>query len=643
MGHTDATDVLVAGAGPVGLTAATELRRQGVRCRIVDRLAARLPYAKAVGIQPRTLELWDRMGLVRAALEAAAPIRGQLTYLDGAEQPRIDLVLPPEVPYGFAALPQYDTERILEEALARYGTGIERGTELVSFDQDADGVTCRLAGAAGQQEVRCRYLVGCDGAHSTVRKGLGLAFEGAALPEEYMLADVEVGWQLPPGYGVRCLHHGPDGAVDDLLVCIPLPGPGRYRMSMLVPPDLSTAHQNQNPDRDRDRDRGGEGATAGGRDAVEHGLQGGPAPELHHIQAVLDRLSPQPTTASAMRWSSVFRISHRLADRYSRGRVFVAGDAAHIHPPTGAQGMNTGIQDAYNLAWKLALTLDGTAQPQLAASYDAERRPIGQEVVGRTVRHAAHGGVQTDPADPQTLILREAQLLLSYRGSPIVDPDSDGPDGGGPDGDSPDGGAAGADADAPRPGDRAPDCTGLTQDITAHPLRLYDLLRDRGHVLLLYGTDPAESTALAAAARKASGDRVETCALLARDTTTDTTTTAAADSSAAETSAAAGSAADGSAANGSTTAGSTTGGSAAPGSAADSSPAASAAAVEGGWLPVYRDARGEFARIYRARPGTAFVVRPDGYLGARLYLPDTGHLAAHFARIFRPPTPDKHP
>jgi 2-polyprenyl-6-methoxyphenol hydroxylase-like FAD-dependent oxidoreductase len=446
------TDVLVVGAGPVGLTAAAELRGRGVTCRLIDRLPARLPYAKAVGIQPRTLEIWDRMGIARDALAAAAPMRGQLMYVNGVERMRIELKLPPDVPYGFAALPQYETERIIEEHLTRRGTRIERETELVSFAQDEDGVWSTVTTPSGRtEEIRSRYLVGCDGAHSIVRKSLGLTFEGGAFPEEYMLADVEVDWGLPSGYSVRATHVG-DGAADDLLVCIPLPGHRRYRMSMLVPPELSVRQQ---PD----------------ADSVAHGLEGGRAPGLEHVQAVLDRLAPEPTTASALRWSSVFRISHRLVDRYARGRVFVAGDAAHIHPPTGAQGMNTGVQDAYNLAWKLALAVAGTAHPRLLDSYDAERRPVGEEVVGRTVRHATAGGVQTDPEAPQTLMLREAQLLVGYPDSPVVA--------------SRGSGHAGPDA-----GDRAPDCGGLVGPIATFPVRLFDVLRGRdAHTLLLYADD----------------------------------------------------------------------------------------------------------------------------------------------------------
>ncbi|MEV6265108.1 FAD-dependent monooxygenase [Streptomyces sp. NPDC051784] len=533
-------DVLVAGAGPVGLTLATELRRRGVSCRVVDRLPARLPYARAVGVQPRTLEIWDRMGMVREALEAAVPLRGQLLYADGEEGPRIDLALPPRFPYGFAALPQYETERLLEDLLTRRGGQVERGTELVSFTQDPTevGVVLRPP-EGGTEEVTARYLVGCDGAHSAVRKGLGLAFEGAALPEEYMLGDVEVDWDLPPGYAIRASRRV-DGQPDDLLVCIPLPGENRYRMSMAAPPELRAA--------------------TGGEDGVVHGLSDtrGRAPGLEHIQAVLDRLAPRPVRASTLRWSSVFRVSHRIVGSYGRGRVFLAGDSAHIHPPTGAQGMNTGVQDAFNLGWKLAAAVRGRAGAGLLDSYDAERRPIGEEVVARTVRHA-RGGVQSDPEDPGTLILREAQLLLGYRGSPLVRP-------------------CGSPHEGPEPGDRAPDCGGLVHAVGTFPVRLFGLLREREHTLLLYADREDQIPSfdeVAADAAVAAPGSLNTCVVLA--------------------------------------------------------PALCAPVP---YLPAVRDSLGEFRLAYGARGGEAVLVRPDGYLGFRGVPADGPEPAAHLRTLY---------
>ncbi|GHF90402.1 hypothetical protein GCM10018790_79480 [Kitasatospora xanthocidica] len=560
MGDTD-TDVLVVGAGPVGLTAAAELCRRGVRCRIVDRLDAPQPYAKAVGIQPRTLEIWDAMGLVRRVLDEAVPLLGQLSFVDGAPGPTLGLDLPAEVPYRFAALPQNATERLLAEHLAGRGAVVERGTEVLGLTQDEDGVRVTLATPGGPRELSARWVVGCDGAHSTVRHAAGIGFGGSAFPEQFMLGDVELDWDLPPGYAVRATRGGTrdgargardgtrggaDGAAGtpgETLVCVPLPGRRRYRVSMTVPPELAT---------DADPVRG-----------VAHGLEGGRAPELRHLQQALDRLSPRPVTASALRWSSVFRISHRLAEHYRAGRLLLAGDAAHIHPPTGAQGMNTGIQDAWNLAWKLALTVHGAATADLLDSYHAERHPVGEEVVSRTVRHA-RAGFGTDPADPATPLLREAQLLVGYRDGPLTEP---------------------APGTGPAPGDRAPDCPGLTRPLTAYPQRLHELLRGTHHVLLLAAgpaTDAPTLHACAAAAHAAAHGLLDAYAVLPPES------------------------------------------------------AGSPTATDGLRLPVLRDTGAAFRAAYRPGDGEALLIRPDGHLAARLPATDPARLVAHLRRTFVP-------
>ena len=274
-----ATDVLIAGAGPVGLTAAVELRRRGIACRIVDQLLEPPQYAKAVGVQPRTLEIFEGMGVLRQVLDEAIEFGGQIVYVDGQEVSR--LTWPPltDIPFGFIGIPQYETERILRERLAGLGTQVERDVRLVGFEQDDEGVSATLEGPDGEETVRAGYLVGADGAHSVVRKTLGLSFEGGAFAEQYMLGDVEVDWSLPRGMAIRSTHELEDGTVDGL-VAIPLKGDGRYRMSMLVPPHLSTA--------------------AGGGDGIEHGFGSGRhahprgRPGGHRPARARTRHRPQP-------------------------------------------------------------------------------------------------------------------------------------------------------------------------------------------------------------------------------------------------------------------------------------------------------------------------------------------------------------
>ena len=477
------------------------------------------------------------MGILRPILDAATQMLGQIVYVNGERVAAVEFTIPADIPFGFIAIPQYATERILRDELARRGVPVERGARLAGFDQDADGVTATLDGDGGRRTVRAGYLIGADGAHSTVRKTLGLGFEGAAFDEQYMLGDVEVDWSLPGGYAVRAMHKT-DGTTDDLLVCIPLPGETdasdrrrRYRMSMLVPDDLA-------------------GAPA--ESGVAHGFEGARKPQLHHIQAVLDRLSPEPTTARHLRWSSVFRISHRIVDAYGRGRVFVAGDAAHIHPPTGAQGMNTGIQDAHNLAWKVALAVSGHAARGLLDSYDAERRPVGDEVVGRTVR-SAREGIGADSTNPDFVIRREAQLLIRYDDSPVV--------------------ADGA-------GGRAPDATGLTRAAVTGPLRLFSLLGAE-HTLLLYAGDDATPADVpvfekaADAARAASHGHLEVYLIAAPTAEVDSTV-----------------------------------------------------------LPLIRDSASRFARMYSATGSSAYVVRPDGYLGFASSGVDVDDLLSYLSSTF---------
>jgi 2-polyprenyl-6-methoxyphenol hydroxylase-like FAD-dependent oxidoreductase/heme-degrading monooxygenase HmoA len=445
-------EVLVVGAGPAGLTHAIELARRGIAVRIVEKRAQASTQAdKAIGIHCRTMEIWEDQGIVPEAMDAGIWLHGQTVFVNGKQTHQVDWAGLDELPYAHLGLPQYETERLLTERLLTAGVTVEHGVELVGFTQDDDGVTAQLRHATGETEAaRAQYLVGCDGAHSAVRSGLGLTFEGglSMFPQLFMLGDVDVDWDMPAGHLLRWVRIEEDGEFTGMLVCVPLKGRNRYRIATLAPERLQKTI---------------------GSGVVPAGFwQEYTPPTLADLQAAIDDLGPPGTTASNLRWSSIFRIKHGIVDRYRVGRAFVAGDAAHLHPPAGGQGMNTGIQDAWNLGWKLALAVRGLAAPGLLDSYQAERRPAGKAIVDRAVAIAFTD--EMDMADEKAQFLLEMQMTMNYAGSPLVGEATDGA----------------PFAVGPEPGHRAPDVLGLRRFGVAHDLRLFDLTRGTHSTLLLY-------------------------------------------------------------------------------------------------------------------------------------------------------------
>jgi 2-polyprenyl-6-methoxyphenol hydroxylase-like FAD-dependent oxidoreductase len=538
--------VLVVGAGPVGLMCAAELRRHGVACRIVERLDAARPYCKALGVAPRTMEVFDDLGIANAALDAGLGVRGLINMIAGNREISEEFSTAiPDGAYGFLLLAQNETERILAEHLRSLGGEVERGIELAEFNAGAANVAVTLKHADGSQEtVVCDWLVGCDGGRSAVRRGLGLAFEGDHYEHVFMLADVEIDWPEPRGYAYKIAKFENNQMVGGGAI-IPVPGnPKRYRISAgappeIVPKDLMSAGQPQ------------------------HGLleQG---PTFEQSQKLLDWFYPG-AKASNMRWSAFYRISHRIVGQYRVGRAFVVGDAAHLHPPLGGQGMNAGLQDAYNLAWKLALAVRGQAAATLLDSYDAERRPIGEQIVSRTAaRMDKVIGGKPDTMEP---VRDDSQLFLNYRGSDWVANDDE---------------LAKRVSAGPLAGDRAPDAIGLRRPFVRYDARLFDLTRGTHHTLFFYtnhsnpAADCAEFASVVEALRKQYAGLIQAYALVHPDFDLP--------------------------------------------------------AIEG--LSILADSQNEFARLYGATRKSAFLIRPDGYVGYRGEPLEAERLAAHLKMVF---------
>jgi 2-polyprenyl-6-methoxyphenol hydroxylase-like FAD-dependent oxidoreductase len=354
-------DALIVGAGPTGLALATQLQMFGVRFRIIDRLLDRTRESRALGVQARTLELLQTLGLgERLVFRGNTSTRLKL-HLEGRPVAAVTLgdigAVDTRFPF-ILFVSQAETEDVLNEYLRASGVVIERGTELMSFEPEDDRLQCLLQRGDGVQErLHTRFLVGCDGAHSAVRKGSGIAFEGGSYPQDFALGDVEADGPLEPN-AINSFARG--GGV---AMFFPLGRPTTWRVVAMAANKQIQAE----PGRTSSPDIVG-------------------ALQLSELQDLVD-----PPTARTIRvrdpaWLTRFHLHHRQIASYRRGNVFLAGDAAHIHSPVGAQGMNTGIQDAWNLGWKLGLVARGLAHSRLLDTYDAERWPVGQFLLRYTDR-----------------------------------------------------------------------------------------------------------------------------------------------------------------------------------------------------------------------------------------------------------------
>ncbi|HEY6326811.1 MAG TPA: FAD-dependent monooxygenase [Candidatus Cybelea sp.] len=387
-------DVLIAGAGPVGLFLANECARLGMSYRIVETNATQSTHSKALAIFPRTFEIFDMAGLAEPFAAAA----NRVTHVAFASHDRrlgsIDFA-PKQTPYPYVAMvPQDVTEKLLLEHLRSTGGDVEYVTTLVAARETGSGVEATVERGGRSEIVEVKYLVGCDGAHSTVRHILGLPFEGGDYAEQFMLADSITNDALPG---------------DEMQLCPSQDGP------LAIFPMSATRRRLVATVQELDGD----------------------APSLDLVNDLLNQRAPKGLTAESLVWSTYFRIHHRCVSEMRAGRMFVAGDAAHIHSPFGGQGMNTGLQDAWNLAWKLNLAVRGNANDALLSSYTPERYPIVKGVIETThflttalgssnplaqgIRDTVIPVVTHIPQLQHAFVQRLSGLGNSYKGSPIVD------------------------------------------------------------------------------------------------------------------------------------------------------------------------------------------------------------------------------
>ncbi|MBR1177881.1 FAD-dependent oxidoreductase [Bradyrhizobium sp. KB893862 SZCCT0404] len=417
-------DVLISGAGAAGLTLAIDLARRGVSFRLIEQKDAPFHGSRGKGIQPRTQEIFEDLGILDRIVAAGGPYPPERKYRDdgsfteSAVAEHIDPT--PAEPYHMALMiPQFLTEGVMRERLRELGHRVEFGCELIGLEQDQDGVTARLSSAAGAETIRVRYLVGADGGRSFVRHALDIGFPGKTLGVRAIVADVVL-----TGLDRTAWHRFNDGAMDRQIALCPLAGTELFQLQAPIPLE-------------------------GEIDLSAEGLSA----------MIADRTGRKDILVQSVLWASAYQMNARLADRYRDRRAFLIGDAAHIHPPTGGQGLNTSVQDAYNLGWKLAAVIGG-APETLLDSYESERRPVAAGMLGLAtdLLEAAKRGDMRRGREVQ-------QLVIGYPGSPLAleEPER----------------AAGLLA-----GDRAPDAP--LRGAAGQPIRLFDLLRGSHWTLLGY-------------------------------------------------------------------------------------------------------------------------------------------------------------
>ncbi|HEY2969104.1 MAG TPA: FAD-dependent monooxygenase [Casimicrobiaceae bacterium] len=344
------TDVLIVGAGPTGLMLANQLGRRGVRTLIVDRHSGPSLQTRALGVQARTMEIYSKLGIIDRALELGKRGTGANIWAEGRKMARVPLGEAGQsvTPYPFILiLGQDDNERIMGDKLRDWGMSVQWNTELFGLEQESRHVTAALKLPNGTaRKITAAWVAGCDGARSAVRELCGITFPGAPYEHVFFVADTVVtGTMVPDEVNVYLWRSG-------FHLFFPMRGEDHWRIVGIVPPTL----------------RGADDVT---------------------FEQVIPSLRGEAGAGLSFKtctWFSTYRISHRSASRFRDRRCFLLGDAAHIHSPVGAQGMNTGLQDAYNLGWKLALVVSGQADAALLDSYEEERVPVARRLLNTTDR-----------------------------------------------------------------------------------------------------------------------------------------------------------------------------------------------------------------------------------------------------------------